>query len=45
MPPKRKLLTIVNPFGGDKKGKLIYNDVKKMLGVAHIDVTMMYSER
>eukprot|EP00123_Amoebidium_parasiticum_P000662 comp11527_c0_seq1/m.5977 comp11527_c0_seq1/g.5977 ORF comp11527_c0_seq1/g.5977 comp11527_c0_seq1/m.5977 type:complete len:473 (-) comp11527_c0_seq1:722-2140(-) len=43
---RRRLLVLVNPFGGAKKGRKIYTNAKRMFDRAgFLDITMMETER
>jgi len=45
LPPKRKILALLNPFGGEGRALEIYAEVKKMLDNAHLDITIVHTER
>ena len=45
LPPKRKMLAFLNPFGGRGRAPQKWREAQEMLDFAHIDVTLKHTER
>jgi len=45
MPAKKKILALLNPFGGMGLAPRKYNVAKEILDVAHIEITLKETER
>jgi sphingosine kinase len=45
MPEKKRILALLNPFGGGGKAPAKWDKAKMLLDFCHIDVTLKYTER
>jgi len=45
MPPKKRLLALLNPFGGAGKAPGKWEKAKQLLDYCHVDITLKHTER